>query len=79
MKATIRLNKTACIGEVDKRVFGSFIEHLVMAGFDKYAVNTAADPYAVVPSADGKTVVNGDTANAALPPFSWNVIRFEKK
>lgn len=28
MKATIRLNKTACIGEVDKRVFGSFIEHL---------------------------------------------------
>lgn len=47
-----------------------------MAGFDKYAVNTAADPYAVVPSADGKTVVNGATADAALPPLSWNVIRF---
>ena len=67
--------------EIDLSEFPAygFAEHLVMAGSDKYAVNTAADPYAVVPSADGKTVVNGDTANAALPPFSWNVIRFEKK
>lgn len=67
--------------EIDLSEFSAygFAEHLVMAGFDKYAVNTAADPYAVVPSADGKTVVNGDTADAALLPFSWNVIRFEKK
>lgn len=28
MKASIRLSKAACIGEVDKRVYGSFIEHI---------------------------------------------------
>ena len=28
MKATLRLNRRDTVGEVDKRLFGSFIEHL---------------------------------------------------
>lgn len=51
-------------------------EHILMAGYDKKAANTAEAPDTVVPRTAVCPPVLQGTATLALPPLSWNVIRF---
>lgn len=63
---------------IDARDFGSpFLkEHLVIQHDNLHAVNTARDPDAVTPAQSRNTLVNGNTVQSMLNPYSWNVIRF---
>ena len=51
--------------------------HQVLAHADLKAVNTADDPDNVVPQTAAAPTVDGATFTATLPPYSWNVLRFE--
>ena len=46
---------------------------------DPKAVNTADRPNEVAPADGGRVSIEGDTARAALPPRSWNLISFARR
>jgi len=64
--------------ELDIRDFGSvgFAEHLVMNHERLDAVNTADNQGEVKPRTGGATTLDGGRAESVLPPYSWNVVRF---
>lgn len=87
--AKMSLAKDYKIGEIDKRIYGSFIEHLgreVYGGIyepghcsaDLLACNTEEDPNKVVPHNRGNAENDGRTLIADLPKLSWNVIKLKK-
>ena len=67
-----------CALELDLRSFGPLRmrEHIVLHHDDVYAVNTEEKPDEVVPSTLPVVPVTDGKAQIALPPLSWNVLRF---
>lgn len=53
-----------------------FVEHIVMKHDRLDAVNTSENPYEIKPLQAGAASVDGGRVEAAVAPYSWNVIRF---
>lgn len=62
------------VGDVDPRLFGSFVEHFVLTDPDPDARNPLDRPERVTPTAAG-TVLDDAVLRATLPALSWNMIR----
>jgi alpha-N-arabinofuranosidase len=53
-------------------------EHIAYSCSDKYACNTREHPDRAVPVTLHDLTMVGESARAALPPLSWNVLRFHR-
>jgi alpha-L-arabinofuranosidase len=64
-RATLVLDSAFTVGEIDERLFGSFVEHMGRAVYGGI----------VVPHAVPGARMDGAALRADLPPRSWNVLR----
>ena len=91
MHASITLDKAYAIGQIDPRIYGSFVEHMgrtVYGGIYEPGHPTAdaqgfrQDVLEKVRNLGVTTVrypggmVDGEKATLRIPALSWNVIRF---